>query len=68
MNISAPKRKGVGRPKGQPTTVKVKLIDLLSVLQPNSPVVVGTLFARDLGLELPDFNAQENQFRVEDLF
>ena len=45
------KQKGkVGRPKGANTTVKVQLLDLLRILKPEASVVVGTLFAKELGL------------------
>ncbi len=49
MNDIKQKRK-VGRPKGANTTVKVQLLDLLRILKPEASVVVGTLFAKELGL------------------
>ena len=64
---SSPKRK-VGRPKNSVTTVKVRLLDLLGVLHPNSPVIVGKKFAEALGLDLPDLAPEPPQFRSEDLF
>jgi hypothetical protein len=64
---SPPKRK-VGRPRNSFTTVKVKLLDLLGVLHPNSPVVIGKKFAEDIGLDLPELAPEPQQFRSEDLF
>ena len=64
---SSPKRK-VGRPRNSVTTVKVKLLDLLGVLHPNSPVVIGKKFAEDLGLNLPELAPELQQYRSEDLF
>jgi hypothetical protein len=49
MNDTKQKIK-VGRPKGANTTVKVQLLDLLRILKPEASVVVGTLFAKELGL------------------
>ncbi len=49
MNDTKQKRK-VGRPRNSVTTVKVQLVDLLRVLKPEAYVVVGTLFAKELGL------------------
>jgi hypothetical protein len=68
QNIISPKKK-VGRPKGVSTTVKVKLLDLLRVLQPESPVVVGTLFARELDILPVEMERQStNKFSQEELF
>ena len=64
---SSPKRK-VGRPRNSVTTVKVRLLDLLGVLHPNSPVVVGKKFAEDLGLDLPKLAPEPQSFSSEDLF
>ena len=64
---SSPKRK-VGRPRNSVTTVKVKLLDLLGVLHPNSPVVIGKKFAEDLGLDLPELAPEPQRFSSEDLF
>ena len=64
---SEPKRK-VGRPLNSVTTVKVKLLDLLGVLHPNSPVVIGKKFAEDIGINLPESAPEPPQYRSEDLF
>jgi hypothetical protein len=63
---SPPKRK-VGRPRNSFTTVKVKLLDLLGVLHPNSPVIIGRKFAEGIGLDLPELAPEPQQLDMKKL-
>ena len=67
MNDTIQKRRGAGRPAGTPTTIKVKMSDLISHMHPNHPVVIGKKWAEEVGITTPP-QQTEIQFQAGELF